>query len=213
MGLMGWLGVPLDPFNTTTPILILAVAAGHAVQILKRYYEEFSRTGDAEGAVVESVVRVGGVMLAATLAQISLSIVAVFIGSKVAMAFGRDVRKDLFDRVTDFSADQGLAGWVISHRMPALIDNVLDDERWVQRPGAPSEHRSAIGVPLMIGEEALGAVLFFHRQPSHFSTAQLDLVQAIEIEPDDAAASDNPGELREGGNFKFLKGFRGKADG
>ena len=82
------------------------------------------------------------------------------------------------DRVTDFSADQGLAGWVISHRIPALIDNVLDDDRWVQRPGAPSEHRSAIGVPLIIGEEALGAVLFFHRQPSHFSTAQLDLVQA-----------------------------------
>ena len=82
------------------------------------------------------------------------------------------------ERVTDFSPDQGLAGWVISHRMPALIDNVLDDERWVQRPGAPSEHRSAIGVPLMIGEEALGAVLFFHRQPGHFSTAQLDLVEA-----------------------------------
>ena len=82
------------------------------------------------------------------------------------------------ERVTDFSSDQGLAGWVISHRTPALIDNVLDDERWVQRPGAPSEHRSAIGVPLMIGEEALGAVLFFHRQPGHFSAAQLDLVQA-----------------------------------
>src|SRR5438445_136144 len=33
VGLMGLLGVPLDPFNTTTPILILAVAAGPAVLI------------------------------------------------------------------------------------------------------------------------------------------------------------------------------------
>jgi predicted RND superfamily exporter protein len=65
LGLMGLLGVPLDPYNTTTPILILAVAAGHAVQILKRYYEEFARLGDSEAAVVESVVAVGGVMLAA----------------------------------------------------------------------------------------------------------------------------------------------------
>jgi len=32
IGLMGLVGVPLDPFNTTTPILILAVAAGHAVR-------------------------------------------------------------------------------------------------------------------------------------------------------------------------------------
>ena len=43
IGLMGLLGVALDPFNTTTPILILAVAAGHAVQVLKRFYEEYER--------------------------------------------------------------------------------------------------------------------------------------------------------------------------
>src|SRR5262249_24158588 len=30
VGLMGLTGVPLDPYNTTTPILILAVAAGRA---------------------------------------------------------------------------------------------------------------------------------------------------------------------------------------
>lgn len=72
VGLMGWLRVPLDPFNTTTPILILAVAAGHAVQILKRYYEEFDRLGDGERAVVESTVRVGRVMVAAaTIAALS----------------------------------------------------------------------------------------------------------------------------------------------
>ena len=33
LGLMGHLGVPLDPFNSTTPVLILAIGAGHAVQI------------------------------------------------------------------------------------------------------------------------------------------------------------------------------------
>ncbi|MFZ5864220.1 MAG: efflux RND transporter permease subunit [Nitrospirota bacterium] len=75
LGLMGLLGVHLDPLNTTTPILILAVAAGHAIQILKRYYEEYSRlqaTGmnarDANrAAVVESMVRVGPVMIVAGL--------------------------------------------------------------------------------------------------------------------------------------------------
>ena len=36
-------GVHLDPFNNLTPILILAVAAAHAVQMLKRYYEEYDR--------------------------------------------------------------------------------------------------------------------------------------------------------------------------
>jgi predicted RND superfamily exporter protein len=65
VGLMGLLGVALDPFNTTTPILILAVAAGHAVQVLKRFYEEFERLGDVHEAVVASLARVAPVMLAA----------------------------------------------------------------------------------------------------------------------------------------------------
>ncbi len=74
LGMMGLVKVPMDAFNVTTPILIFAVAAGHAVQILKRYYEEYHRLG-REGAapasaasrqaVVESLTRVGPVMLAA----------------------------------------------------------------------------------------------------------------------------------------------------
>jgi predicted RND superfamily exporter protein len=73
LGLMGLLGVHLDPLNTTTPILVMAVAAGHAIQILKRYYEEYSRLQTAgmsareanRQAVVESMVRVGPVMIVA----------------------------------------------------------------------------------------------------------------------------------------------------
>ncbi|MFN0318093.1 MAG: outer membrane lipoprotein-sorting protein [Burkholderiales bacterium] len=74
VGFMGAAGIPLDVFNSTTPILILAVAAGHAVQLLKRYYEEYHRIRDSAAitpreantlAVVESLIRVGPVMLTA----------------------------------------------------------------------------------------------------------------------------------------------------
>jgi predicted RND superfamily exporter protein len=79
IGLMGLLGVPLDPFNTTTPILILAVAAGHAVQILKRFYEEYDRSGDVDTAIADSLGRVGPVMLAAgTIAALSFCSLATF---------------------------------------------------------------------------------------------------------------------------------------
>lgn len=40
-GVMGMAGIPLDVFNAITPILILAVVTGHAVQLLKRYFDEF----------------------------------------------------------------------------------------------------------------------------------------------------------------------------
>jgi predicted RND superfamily exporter protein len=75
LGIMGACHVPLDVFNATTPILILAVAAGHAVQILKRYYEEYDqlRERGIEGptanteAVVLSLEKVGRYMVAAGL--------------------------------------------------------------------------------------------------------------------------------------------------
>src|SRR5947208_3453436 len=43
LGLMGLVGAPMDPWNIMTPILLLAIGAGHSVQILKRYYEEYAR--------------------------------------------------------------------------------------------------------------------------------------------------------------------------
>lgn len=67
LGIMGLLGVPMDTWSAMTPVLILAIAAGHAVQILKRYYEEYALTGDSSEAVVRSLVAVGPVMLTAGL--------------------------------------------------------------------------------------------------------------------------------------------------
>ncbi|WP_062065826.1 MMPL family transporter [Cellvibrio sp. OA-2007] len=75
LGIMGLARVPMDAFNATTPILILAVAAGHAVQILKRYYEEYDRQRTQfpdlppkevnQTAVIESLTKVAPVMMTA----------------------------------------------------------------------------------------------------------------------------------------------------
>lgn len=75
LGCLVLLGESMDVFNSATPILILAVAAGHAVQILKRYYEEFAVQVSAHPgkdkkelsiiAVEESLTKIGPVMVAA----------------------------------------------------------------------------------------------------------------------------------------------------
>ncbi|MFN8640820.1 MAG: MMPL family transporter [Candidatus Binatia bacterium] len=67
LGIMALIGLPMDTWSVMTPVLILAIAAGHAVQILKRYYEEYGRCGDSDEAVVRSLVAVGPVMLTAGL--------------------------------------------------------------------------------------------------------------------------------------------------
>jgi predicted RND superfamily exporter protein len=87
LGFMGLIGVHMDGMNTTTPILIMSVAAGHGIQILKRYYEEFhrlrlstARPDDREvnrQAVIESIARVGPVMtIAGVIAAITFATLA-----------------------------------------------------------------------------------------------------------------------------------------
>jgi predicted RND superfamily exporter protein len=89
LGLMGLIGAPMDPWNIMTPILLLAIGAGHSVQILKRYYEEYTRarttrpdvpaTEHNRIAVIEATVKVGVVMLAAgTIASLSFASLAAF---------------------------------------------------------------------------------------------------------------------------------------
>jgi predicted RND superfamily exporter protein len=89
LGLMGLIGAPMDPWNIMTPILLLAIGAGHSVQILKRYYEEYGRIHrdspempafeQNRQAVVEATVKVGVVMLAAgTIASLSFGSLAAF---------------------------------------------------------------------------------------------------------------------------------------
>lgn len=80
LGLMGLSGVHMDGLNTTTPILIMAVAAGHSIQILKRYYEDFHRLRTLEPlsdrkwlsqrAVVECMGHVGPIVGTASLIAI-----------------------------------------------------------------------------------------------------------------------------------------------
>jgi predicted RND superfamily exporter protein len=89
LGLMGLLHAPMDPWNIMTPILLLAIGAGHSVQILKRYYEEYNRLHRDRGdlpaqehnrlAVIEATTKVGLVMLAAgTIAALSFGSLATF---------------------------------------------------------------------------------------------------------------------------------------
>ena len=71
--------------------------------------------------------RMGGVMLLVTLAQVVLSVAAVYFGSKVAMGFGRDVRRQLFSQVNAFSTRE-----VAVFGAPSLITRITNDVQQVQ---------------------------------------------------------------------------------
>lgn len=73
----------------------------------------------------------------------------------------------------------GLGGWVVFHREEQLIDDLLEDSRWLKISLEGVTLRSGIAVPLLVGEEVLGALLLFHRQCGRFSTEHLNLTKAV----------------------------------
>jgi ATP-binding cassette subfamily B multidrug efflux pump len=69
----------------------------------------------------------GGVMIVFALLQITFAATAVYIGSRVAMSFGRDVRDAMFHQVTDYSAKE-----VGRFGAPSLITRITNDVQQVQ---------------------------------------------------------------------------------
>jgi len=74
---------------------------------------------------------------------------------------------------------EGLAGWVVKNREAVLINDLHLDPRWVRNPTAGQDHRSAIAVPMMVGEDVIGVLMVFQRMVSFFSAEMLNLVKAI----------------------------------
>lgn len=82
-------------------------------------------------------------------------------------------------RQTTVPLEESLAGWIVRHREPVLIPDLRRDPRWKpDAQGKLPEHRSAIGVPLLVGEEVLGVFFLFHREPGYFEPEHLELAQA-----------------------------------
>jgi NtrC-family two-component system sensor histidine kinase KinB len=75
----------------------------------------------------------------------------------------------------------GLPGWVLKNRLPALVVNTHEDPRWLLREGSEIDgvSRSAISVPLIAQDRIVGVLTLVHPQEEHFTHAHLDLLGAI----------------------------------
>lgn len=73
------------------------------------------------------IMHTGAIMLAVTLVQMGCSIAAVFYAARTAMALGRDLRANVFDRVLTFSARE-----VGQFGAPSLITRTTNDVQQVQ---------------------------------------------------------------------------------
>ncbi|MDR0958990.1 MAG: ABC transporter ATP-binding protein/permease [Propionibacteriaceae bacterium] len=71
--------------------------------------------------------RYGAIMIGVSIMQVVVQILAVYNGAKLAMSFGRDMRRDLFSHVLDFSSRE-----VTKFGAPSLITRNTNDVQQVQ---------------------------------------------------------------------------------
>ncbi|MEY3557661.1 MAG: hypothetical protein RL374_367 [Actinomycetota bacterium] len=111
--------------------LLWVVVIFQAVQAVAGLYLPTLNSDIINNGIVEKdlgyIWRIGGLMLVVTILQVGFSVTAVYFGSKVAMGFGRDVRKSLFHQVNDFSARE-----VAQFGAPSLITRITNDVQQVQ---------------------------------------------------------------------------------
>ena len=111
--------------------LLVAIVALQAVQALASLYLPTLNADIIDRGVLQgddaTIRSIGMAMLGVTLIQVVFSVAAVYCSARAAMGFGRDVRGDLFHRVTDFSAREvNLLG------APSLITRITNDVQQVQ---------------------------------------------------------------------------------
>lgn len=73
--------------------------------------------------------------------------------------------------------DKGLAGWVRRHRRVGLIEDILEDDRWLDLPDQPYLVRSALAVPILRDERLLGLLTLLHSQVGHFNQETAELME------------------------------------
>jgi ATP-binding cassette subfamily B multidrug efflux pump len=111
--------------------LLWVVIGLQAVQALAGLFLPTLNSDIINNGVVKNDIgyiwRMGGIMLLVTLAQVIFSVTAVYFGSKVAMGFGRDTRRQLFHQVNAFSTRE-----VAVFGAPSLITRITNDVQQVQ---------------------------------------------------------------------------------
>jgi len=74
---------------------------------------------------------------------------------------------------------KGLAAWILEHRQGALIEDVLEDSRWMVLPDHAGHVRSAVAVPFLRRERVQGMLFLTHPEVGRFRQEHLELLTSI----------------------------------
>jgi ATP-binding cassette, subfamily B, multidrug efflux pump len=142
-------------------VLVMALLLVQAIAnlYLPDLNADIINNGVAKGDV-RHIMMVGAFMLLVTLGLAGVSIVSVFLGSRISMAFGRDVRGALFRRVTSFAQTE-----VNRFGTPSLITRNTNDVQQIQQVVM-----MALNMMILAPIMAIGGIIMAIRQDGPLSS-------------------------------------------
>ncbi|MFB9926225.1 ABC transporter ATP-binding protein [Amycolatopsis halotolerans] len=161
----------LRPYRGT----LWLVVALQLVQTIAALYLPTLNADIIDGGLVKGdtgyIMEIGGVMLLITLVQIAGSIGAVYYGSRVDAAAGRDIRAGVFHRVQDFSARE-----IGKFGTPSLITRTTNDVQQIQLLAALT-FTLMVSAPIM----CVGGILLALQQDVPLSSLLVVIVPVLGV--------------------------------
>ena len=73
----------------------------------------------------------------------------------------------------------GVAGWVLRERLPAIIHDTRQDERWFSSSEVHQNVRAVAAMPVIREGNVLGVITLVHHTPGYFSDEHIDLLGSV----------------------------------
>lgn len=118
---------------------------------------------------IDYIWKTGGIMLAVTLILGVVSIIINYMSARISMSFGRDLRREIFTKVENFSLNE-----LEQIGIPSLITRTTNDVQQIQQTGFMFL-RIMVSAPIM----AVGGVILAIRQDAPLSLALAVILPVI----------------------------------
>ncbi len=189
-----WVCSRQPDFFGTSDLQVIASAAGQLAGVVERALEDRSEELRREHRRLQTMLRISTELSSSLdiqqVLQRSLTVINEALGAEESLILTRQsgelfragealARLSEDGRLADDSPEYQIDRMAVQSREPVWVNHLAEDGRWILPPGKPPAAASALGIPLILGEEILGSLILLHKQPGAFLESHIELLAAV----------------------------------
>ncbi len=173
----------LEPLEVFAELAALAVERAAHLERIRRQKERLQRAYHIGQALAQCRERskLLGAILEVLHDELDYDSATVLLreGEELVLAAAEDHLPEegrVLEMGTRIPISQGITGWAVRHRRPALVDDVTQDPRYLM---GHRDVRSEVAVPIQLGEEVLGVLNLESRRRGAFKPEDVEFLASV----------------------------------